>query len=73
MFPVHSRGRTKARFCFKFIGAAENCWTNQVSTDTVAVVDTVLQLNTIRSNATALLIFRITIDKVTISLELIYH
>ena len=32
------------------------CWTNQISTDIVAVVDTVLQLNTILSNATALLI-----------------
>ena len=25
------------------------CWTNQIPTGTVAVVDTVLQLNTIRS------------------------
>ena len=31
-------------------------WTNQIPTGIVAVVDTVLQLNTIRSNATALLI-----------------
>ena len=37
-----------------FIAATDHlcfvhCWTNQVSTDTVAVVDTVLQLNIIRS------------------------
>ena len=34
----------------------EPCWTNQIPTGILAVIDTVLQLNTIRSNATALLI-----------------
>ena len=34
--------------CWKEILQAK-CWTNQISTDIVAVVDTVLQLNTIRS------------------------
>ena len=31
------------------ISTSDICWTNQIPTGTVAVVDTVLQLNTIRS------------------------
>ena len=47
----------------------QDCWTNQLSTDIVAVVDTVLQLNINTFNATALLIFRYTIDKVKMSID----